>query len=90
LPKFSGQICGATTYPGYLSDPALQRFHSLLIDRETIDHRSTHTHTSFEDAHGYISRLKPAPDAMALYGGFTGNPQEGQDGDMHLALVSTI
>jgi hypothetical protein len=48
-----------------------------------------HTQTSFEEAYGYISRLKPAPDVMALYRGFTGNPQEGQVWDMRLALGST-
>jgi hypothetical protein len=38
-----------------------------------------HTHTSFEEAYGYISKLKSAPDVMALYRRFTGNPhQEGQ------------
>jgi hypothetical protein len=49
-----------------------------------------HIHTSFENTHGYISRLKPAPDVMAFYRGFTGNPhQEGQVWDMQLALGST-
>jgi hypothetical protein len=33
-----------------------------------------HTQTSFEEAYGYVSRLKPAPDVMALYRGFTSNP----------------
>jgi hypothetical protein len=48
------------------------------------------THTSFEEeAYGYISRLKPAPDVMAFYRGFTGNPQEGQVWGMQLALGST-
>jgi hypothetical protein len=37
-------------------------------------HIIKHTHTSFEEAYGYISRLKPAPDVMALYRGFTSNP----------------
>jgi hypothetical protein len=41
-----------------------------------------HTRISFEEAYGYISRLQPAPDAMAFYRGFTGNPQEGQVWDM--------
>jgi hypothetical protein len=50
--------------------------------------KHTHTHTSFERAYGYISKLKPAPDVMASYRGFTGNPQEGQVWDMKLALGS--
>ena len=45
-----------------------------------------HTHSSFEEANGYISRLKPVPDVMAIYRGFTGNPQEGQVWDNQLAL----
>jgi hypothetical protein len=49
----------------------------------------THTHTSFEKAYGYISRLKPAPDVIDFYRGFTGNPQEGQVWGMELALGST-
>jgi hypothetical protein len=49
-----------------------------------------HIHTSFEEAYGYISRLKPAHDVMALYrGGFMGNPQEGQVWGMQLAFGST-
>jgi hypothetical protein len=53
-------------------------------------HLIEHPHTGFEEAYGYISRLKPAPDVvMALYRGFTGNPQEGQVWDMRLALGST-
>jgi hypothetical protein len=47
-----------------------------------------HTHTSFEEAYGYISRLKPAPDVMAFYRGFTDNRQEGQVWGMQLALGS--
>jgi hypothetical protein len=45
-----------------------------------------HANTSFEENYGYISRLRPAPNAMALYRGFTGNPKEGQVWDMQLAL----
>jgi hypothetical protein len=48
-----------------------------------------HTHTSFEEAYGYIPRLNPAPDVTAFYRGITGNPQEGQVWDMQLALDST-
>jgi Viral (Superfamily 1) RNA helicase len=47
-----------------------------------------HTHTSFEEAYGYISRLKPASNVMAFYRGFTGNPFEGQVWDIQLALGS--
>jgi hypothetical protein len=39
-------------------------------------------------SHGYISRLKPASNVMAFYRGFTGNPEEGQVWDIHLALGS--
>jgi hypothetical protein len=48
-----------------------------------------HKHTSFEEAYGNISRLKPAPDVMAFYRGFTDNPQEGQVWEVQLALGST-
>lgn len=45
-----------------------------------------HTHTSFEEAYSYISRLKPADNVIAFYRGFTGSPKEGQVWDMQLAL----
>jgi hypothetical protein len=39
----------------------------------------THTHTpALKKPVDTTSRLKPAPDVMAFYRGFTGNPQEGQ------------
>jgi hypothetical protein len=41
---------------------------------------------SIEEAYGYISRLRPAPNVMAYYRGFTGNPEEGQVWNMQLAL----
>jgi hypothetical protein len=45
-----------------------------------------HANTSLEEAYGYISRLRPAPNVMAFYRGFTGNPEKGQLWDMQLAL----
>jgi hypothetical protein len=48
-----------------------------------------HIHASFEEAYGYISRLKPAPDVTTFYRGITTNPQEGQVWDTQLALGST-
>ena len=49
-------------------------------------HLIKHANTSFEEAYGYISRLRPAPNVMAFYRGFTGNSKEGQVWDMQLAL----
>jgi Helicase len=45
-----------------------------------------HRNTSFEEAYGYISRLRPAPNVMAFYRGSTRNPEEGQVWNMQLAL----
>jgi hypothetical protein len=53
-------------------------FDGLFVDLSRVRCCSSiplikHTHPSFEKAYGYISRLKPAPDVMDFYRGFTGN-----------------
>jgi hypothetical protein len=66
-------------------------FDGIFVALSRVRSRSSirlirHTHTSFEEAYGYISRLKPASNVMAFYRGFTGIPEEGQVWDIQLAL----
>ena len=68
-------------------------FDGIFVALSRVRSRSSirlirHTHTSFEEAYGYISRLKPASNVMAFYRGFTGSPEEGQVWDIQLALGS--
>jgi hypothetical protein len=67
------------------------KFDGIFVALSRVRCRSSirlmkHANTSFEETYGYISRLRPAPNVMAFYRGFTGNPGEGQVWDMQLAL----
>jgi hypothetical protein len=67
------------------------KFHGIFVALSRVRCRSSirlikHHNTSFGEAYGYISRLSPAPNVMAFYRGFTGNPEEGQVWNMQLAL----
>jgi hypothetical protein len=68
------------------------KFNGIFVALSRVRCRSSiclikHRNTSFEEAYGYISRRRPAPNVMAFYRGFTGNPEEGQVWNMQLALV---
>jgi hypothetical protein len=67
------------------------KFDGIFVALSRVRCRSSirlikHHNTTFEEAYGYISRLSPAPNVMAFYRGFTGNPEEGQVWNMQLAL----